>query len=202
MNRIRTNVVAAAALMASTAPCFADGGDTYAAQNGQLLIPSITVENTKYTNVVITIGSIVSVGGSSPVCIAPQVLINGVCAVPKMTIIPGPGSVPVPAPAPADVHEGGLIWVMGLSTSSTYAQASTLCGGTTYINGQGGWRLPTQQELYALYTSGTISGQVGALGFTWSSTPNGVGNHYAIDLNDGTVFPFIDTTSSNVTCVR
>lgn len=66
MNRL-TSVVAMVALMASSATCFADGGDTYNASKNQLLLPSFTYGGNVYTNLVITVGSIVSVGGSTPV---------------------------------------------------------------------------------------------------------------------------------------
>ena len=45
----------------------ADGGDVYNPLNNQLLLPSIVVGDTTYTNVVVTIGRIVSVGGQSTV---------------------------------------------------------------------------------------------------------------------------------------
>lgn len=64
MNRIGTNIVAAAVLMASSA-AYADNGDTYNASNNTLTIPSVTVGDATYTNVVIgvTPQNIISVGG-------------------------------------------------------------------------------------------------------------------------------------------
>lgn len=173
--------------MASTAPCFADGGDSYNSSNGQILFPSITVGNTIYTNVVITVGSIVSVGGSSPVCTAPQVLANGVCVTPSY------------------VSQGGLTWMPVSSTVYTYAQATALCAGT--INGQTGWRLPTQPELSALYSaypnnSSVLTGQGWTLTYTWSSTPYSAGSHYVVILDGGVVIWTVDPATLVVTCVR
>ena len=39
--------------------------DTYNASNNQLTIPSVNVGNTTYSNVVVTVGNIISLGGSS-----------------------------------------------------------------------------------------------------------------------------------------
>ncbi|MGZ5009437.1 MAG: hypothetical protein ACXV74_00580 [Methylobacter sp.] len=51
-------------LITLTTTCFADGGDSYNGANGQLTLPTITVGSTVYTNVIVTLGSIVSVGGT------------------------------------------------------------------------------------------------------------------------------------------
>lgn len=65
--------------IASTATCFADGGDTYNSSNGQVLFPSITVGNTIYTNVIITVGQILAVGGSSPVPTTSNTTVAATC---------------------------------------------------------------------------------------------------------------------------
>lgn len=64
MNRIIAHIVVAAVLMASSA-AYADNGDIYNASNNTLNIPSITVGNATYTNVVIgvTTQNIIAVGG-------------------------------------------------------------------------------------------------------------------------------------------
>lgn len=173
------------ASMASTAPCFADELNA----NGQLNIDSITVGTTTYTNVLINLGTgwnVVSIGSSSPVCTAPQVLTNGVCVTPT-------------APSAGYVSQGGLTWMPISSTQYTYAQASALCAGT--INGQTGWRLPTSAELSALYNSGAMNGQGWTLNFTWSSTPN-PGGYYIVHLGGGVVVSLGGAHITYVTCVR
>lgn len=67
--KIKTTLTAIAALIASST-CLADGGDTYNAANGQLLLPTITVGGVAYTNVIVTIGSIISVNAPPPAPVA------------------------------------------------------------------------------------------------------------------------------------
>ena len=183
------------ALMASTAPCFADEVNA----KGQLNIDSITVGTTTYSNVLINLGAgwnVVSIGSSSPVCTAPQVLTKGVCVTPPLTAT---------APSGGYVSQGGLTWMPVSSTAYTYAQASALCAGT--INGQTGWRLPTQSELSALFAaypsySSVLAGQGWMLSSTWSSTPWSAGGHLSVGLNSGSVNADSDTLGNYVTCVR
>ena len=106
------------------------------------------------------------------------------------------------------VSEGGLTWMPISNTYYTYAQASTFCAGT--INGLSGWRMPTGTELYALYASGainsaayaTINNQGWMLAITWSSTPDGVGNHDVMIMTSGFESWDPDTNDNYVTCVR
>lgn len=117
------------------------------------------------------------------------------------------------------VVEGGLTWVpnnlMGAlsNPSYTYTQAVALCAGN--INGQTGWRLPTQPEVNALYLSGVIDqmylNNMGVIpwvrSFTWTSTSGGVdvlvgGVHNIVDLNAGTTTLLPDSYAVLVTCVR
>ena len=86
------------------------------------------------------------------------------------------------------------------STLYSYAGATALCAGT--INGQTGWRLPTQTELSALYASGAMNGQGWTLDYTWSSTPNGPGAHFTVSLDDVHVLGNKDADVSYVSCVR
>jgi hypothetical protein len=171
-------------LLETATTCFADGGDSYSASNNQLLIPSITVGNTIYTNVVITINNIVSVGG--------QTLTNGVCV--------------TTAPMTGFITEGGLTWMKVSSQSYTYTQAGALCAGN--INGQTGWRLPTQPELLAFYaaypnSSSTLTNQGWSLGATWSSTPGSTAStNYVVFLSQGLYVTVYGTYTAYVTCVH
>ena len=99
------------------------------------------------------------------------------------------------------VIQGGLMWMPVSSTTYyNWTQASALCAGT--INGQTGWRLPTQTELSALYTSGAMNGQGWTLSNTWSSAPIGSGSHYGVYLNNGIVYLNSDTGNGYVSCVH
>jgi len=103
-------------------------------------------------------------------------------------------------PLPAGyVAQGGLIW-MPATFSDTWTNANSYCSLGT-INGQTGWRLPTQGELLALYASGAMNGQGWTLSDTWSSTPAPFSSYYGVNLVDGSSW------SGNayvfyVTCVR
>lgn len=88
---------------------------------------------------------------------------------PVSTIAPTTGTPVVSgatATVPAYVSQAGLTWMPTTGVDGTYAQAAALCAGT--INGQTGWRLPTDAELSALYASGAMNGQGWTLGYTWS----------------------------------
>ena len=101
--------------------------------------------------------------------------------------------------------QGGLTWMPVTSDRLlTWPDANAYCTGTA-INGQAGWRLPTQSELRALYDSGAMNGQGWTLSNIWTSTPNADGNYYAIYMGafpiGGTVSLFF-TYNLFVTCVR
>lgn len=99
------------------------------------------------------------------------------------------------------VKQGGLTWMPVSNTTYTYDQASSLCGGT--INGQSGWRLPTYDELVALYNSGAMKDQGWRLDSTWSSMAYGSsGIHFVVSLHNGNAFQNLDTIDNCVTCVR
>jgi hypothetical protein len=104
----------------------------------------------------------------------------------------------------AYVAEGGLTWMpISPVTMYSFSAATSLCAGT--INGMTGWRLPTEAELNALYTSAAMVGRGWVLGATTSSTvasstfPT---SHYAVDLSNGVDEAISDTLSNLVTCVR
>ena len=101
------------------------------------------------------------------------------------------------------VAQGGLTWMPVSSTQYTWSQASALCSGT--INGQTGWRLPTDTELSALYASGAMNGQGWTVSSTWSSTPvpNSVNGHVVFVLSFGYSSPVNDGSGQiYATCVR
>jgi hypothetical protein len=105
------------------------------------------------------------------------------------------------------VSEGVLTWMPISSTTYTWAAANTYCTTTT-INGQTGWRLPTQAELSAFDTylalpeQSALIGQGWTLNYTWSSTSAGGGSYYVVSLNYGYVYTTLGATSLYVTCVR
>jgi hypothetical protein len=110
------------------------------------------------------------------------------------------------------VYEGGLTWMPVSTNVYQQAGAVTLCEGV--INGVPGWRLPTEPELMALYSTypndqggwlgnSLLTVQGWSLYYTWSSTPSSAGNHYIVYLNIGYPEPkALDSDYSNVTCVR
>lgn len=102
--------------------------------------------------------------------------------------------------APSYVVQGGLVW-MPETFQDNWINANSYCANTT-INGQTGWRMPTQPELSALYASGLMKGHGWALSYDWSSTSNGAGNHYTVGLYDGSIHTTSDTSTFYVSCVR
>ena len=87
------------------------------------------------------------------------------------------------------------------SSTKTWSDANSYCTNTA-INGQNGWRLPTKDELKALYDSGAMKGQGWTLLSTWSSTPDSAGLHYYVYLLYGGVYASLDTNGYYVTCVH
>lgn len=98
------------------------------------------------------------------------------------------------------VKQGGLTW-MPISFNKNWSEANAYCSNTA-INGQNGWRLPTKDELSALYNSGAMKDQGWRLDNTWSSTPDVSGRHYYGGLSVGGVYSGGDTSLDYVTCVR
>jgi len=98
------------------------------------------------------------------------------------------------------VSQGGLTW-MPISFYKNWSEANSYCTNTA-INGQNGWRLPTKDELSALYNSGAMKDQGWTLNNTWSSTPAGSGGHYFVGLLHGYVSSLYDALENYVTCVR
>jgi hypothetical protein len=72
---------------------------------------------------------------------------------------------------------GGLTWLRPDATTRTYAASQTYCSSTA-IDGQTGWRLPTQSELQALHAekgSNVLASAGWRLDWIWSSTPYSAG---------------------------
>lgn len=87
--------------------------------------------------------------------------------------------------------------------NDTWTNAQAYCTNTT-INGQTGWRMPTNVELRALISSGVMKGQgwPDVYGKAWSSTSAGGGSHYIVDLSGGGMSDLADTYKYYVSCVR
>jgi hypothetical protein len=102
------------------------------------------------------------------------------------------------------VTQGGLSW-MPITFTGDYSSADTYCTTKT-INGQTGWRMPTEAELSSLYTSGAMNGQGWTLASSVrSSTWNpGETAHSLVDLDDsGYIYTGDDSlTYLYVSCVR
>ena len=99
------------------------------------------------------------------------------------------------------VSQGGLTWMPVKFSTEKWSQANAYCTHTA-INGQTGWRLPTEDELNALYYSVAMKGQGWTLDNTWSSTSASNRKYYYVHLPVGDVNSIFDTTAVNVTCVR
>ena len=99
------------------------------------------------------------------------------------------------------VSQSGLTWMPINDSHKIWADANDYCTNTS-INDQSGWRLPTKDELIALYNSGAMKDQGWTLSLTWSSTPGSAGGHYVVGLHDGFVLWGGDTNGHYVTCVR
>lgn len=126
---------------------------------------------------------------------------------PQALAAPKPGKVI--KPVKGFVSQGGLTWMPINSSQENWSDANAYCTHTD-INGQTGWRLPTKNELKALYDSGAMNGQGWTLSFTWSSTPGSSGKHYGAILSyfvgisdgEGDVMQYNDTNEVYVSCVR
>jgi hypothetical protein len=124
-----------------------------------------------------------------PTCVAPATLVNNQC---------------VPPASNANLVTANFLAWSGVSFADNWAKASAYCASIT-IDGRGGWRQPSADELKALQASGALAGQSWTLGNTWSSTMGTTtdnASHMAVNLSDGTVVERADTANSYVSCVR
>ena len=106
---------------------------------------------------------------------------------------------------------GTLIWSKNNSTVASpgyanYSAAATACHNSRAL-GYSDWRLPTQPELsglYNLYNAGTTALTTAGwtLVYTWSSTDDGAGYHYFVDLHVGGVGWGSDSSFIYVSCVH
>jgi len=109
------------------------------------------------------------------------------------------------------VSQGGLTWMPSTSVPVNFGltfweDANAYCTNTI-INGQTGWRLPTENELLSLANSGALNAVVNqwVWYYVWSSTPYPTGGYYVVYLDptrifNGTVNVGMDP--GYVTCVR
>jgi hypothetical protein len=107
------------------------------------------------------------------------------------------------------VVSGGLTWTRNNTTvsggeSSWYAGYEACNNLTAQGFPVGSWRLPTKDELLALYEAGNgaLSSAGWTLSYTWSSSTNAVGDHYFVGLFRPRVGPDNGSIRCYVTCVR
>ena len=115
----------------------------------------------------------------------------------------GGGSAPAAPALPAGyVAQGGLTW-MPVTFADSWANANAYCANTT-LNGQTGWRMPTQAELSALVSSGAIPSIGWSLAYTWSSTAYVpvAGYYYIVSLYNGGAAYQHGGGANYVSCVR
>ncbi|WP_159299023.1 Ig-like domain-containing protein [Pseudomonas chlororaphis] len=103
-------------------------------------------------------------------------------------------------------------WIQPTTATMTWAKADAHCKAN-------GARLPTKDELQALWNQATVGrpsnsemcskyawpldGQCGgSSSYYWSSTPIGTGDHYIVYLNNGNAYSHNDGTTDQVACVR
>ena len=105
-----------------------------------------------------------------------------------------------PSPPKGFVFQGGLLWkdiVFVDNFVKSFADAQTYCQQTV-LNGQSGWRLPTQDELR--YLAHSLKMPVNAN--TWSSTRSDAGSHFSVNLSMRDSRSVADSNAQFVTCVR
>jgi hypothetical protein len=107
-------------------------------------------------------------------------------------------TVAVPLPA-GYVAQGGLIWTPA-TFSDSWVNADAYCT-FTWSNGLSGWRLPTQAELLALYSSGAMLGHGWTISATWTSTPAPYASYYLVNMTEGSSW-YGNGYSAYVTCAR
>jgi hypothetical protein len=138
------------------------------------------------------------------VCTAPLVRVNGTCMEPCVAPATLQGNVCVaPASAGTYVVKGEVSW-MPATFIATWNKANSFCNNTK-INGQTGWRLPTEFELTEMFASGLMNGQGWTLNKTWSSTIAGAANaDTRLVVNLATGGSAADSTANTafVSCVR
>ena len=111
------------------------------------------------------------------------------------------GQCVAPAGTAGYVAREGLNW-MPATVALTWAQADTYCK-TTKIQGQTGWKLPSQFELAALVGSGMLTEKGWAVGDAWTATAGSAADsHFAVNLASGAANAYPKENKAYVTCVR
>ena len=84
-----------------------------------------------------------------------------------------------------------------------WADADVYCRGTKFLD-QGGWRLPTIEELSAYAKTGNDIADGKGGGAVWSSTEAAPTSHYWVSLNskNGTAYVGVDTNYYYVRCAH
>jgi hypothetical protein len=158
--------------------------------------PQLGSYNPTSTSAVLTV--------AARVCTAPTVRDNGLCVQPCIApAVRKNGVCVAPAVAAANiVVQNSLTW-MPVSFSVTWSDASAFCATST-INGQTGWRLPTEFDLSGLAASGAMNGQGWTLDRTWTSTSGSgvVASHFVVNPATKLASEQANDNSAFVTCVR
>jgi hypothetical protein len=111
------------------------------------------------------------------------------------------------------ISQGGLTWMPATKVSFTWPDADAYCAGKS------GWRLPTKEELSAMFESEEKNGPGGqVIGVPGSTVWDGQGDimwssskadpidrspaHWNVSLGAGFVNAYYDTDKFFVTCVR
>lgn len=106
------------------------------------------------------------------------------------------------------VVSGGLTWMQNRSMVPSpglvnWSTANNTCNALT-AGGYSDWRLPTKQELSALYSACKLT--IIVVDWlpvsTWSSTDYYGTYHYSVDLGKGSVHNFVNGSKLSVSCVR
>jgi hypothetical protein len=120
-------------------------------------------------------------------CTAPAALSNNACVAPATT---------------GNFVGSGALTFAPVTRLDTWSNASAFCSTST-INGQTGWRLPTQAELITLAAPGALSNAGWTLGATWSSSSSLVNAHDTVNLATAAVVSnTTDSSSAYVSCAR
>jgi hypothetical protein len=141
-----------------------------------------------------------------PTCEAPATLVNGVCTVQTKCVAPATlvdNQCKAPTITAAFVTNAPLTW-RGISHTDKWTNARDFCEDSV-INNTTGWRLPTADELSALYNAGVLANRGWALSNTWSTSVGSstqTPSHVVINLSTGERGERADTAVSYVGCVR
>lgn len=151
---------------------------------------------------------VASIKARPPVCPPGTHLAGQTCATDVSTACPagmryveGTGCVPdlVTAATPETLRAASLVWQAKPDRRHrTWADAKTYCSQLS-LSGHS-WRLPTKEELKALYESNAPG--IRDMGFYWSSTPADSTTAWFVMFNDGGVGALGLGSEFSVRCVR